>query len=114
MNNENTLIKKFESKGLIIDKELYLKLPDSFEFIQACNDAKIAILGVDFFKVYNSIVVPVIPVKDINCSVFVDKNTDWNEIVRCCNDYSSKILKKEYSINNQLYCNFLLLEEEDM
>ncbi|MBY6037010.1 hypothetical protein KUV80_10105 [Fictibacillus nanhaiensis] len=111
MSLEESLIDKFQNRGILSGEELYLNILDSFDFISACTDLNLAIIGVDFFYIKADGTYPIFPNKNLDCSSFLRKQEQWVDIVKSCNKFAKDSLLIESNKDSSQYCTFVVIEE---
>jgi len=113
MDLEKNLSGKYSSMGIVSGNELYLPLSIAEHFIRDCSSLSLAITGVDFFRISNSSIIPVVQINSIDtCSLF-NINIPWCENVRNCNSFVLKTLGQKECKDIVEYCNFVLISESE-
>ncbi|MHB9095983.1 MAG: hypothetical protein ACYC21_15055 [Eubacteriales bacterium] len=109
---ESSLIYKYAKYGYLSPcGELYLPINRGKELIKECDKLKIAVIGLEFFHLKGNNIVPVNPIKGIDCSPLLRQYTTWDAVVFNCNDMVLEVLKQEEKMDSNQYFNPTIIEE---
>lgn len=109
---EDKIAKMFpDTARFLLNHELFLPLTDGHAFISACSEQNIAIIGLEFFCVGEDFdVVPVDPIRGLDCSSLLKQNFTWSEIAGRCAELADEVLKEEMLIDSTEYFTPTLFE----
>jgi hypothetical protein len=93
--------------------ELYLPLFIYKRFVDECTSLHIAIIGIEFFHVGPDYVMPISPLNGIDSSIFLKMATDWEEVVKLCNEAAMNVLQQEEIRDPTQWYNPTLFEESE-
>ena len=94
-------------------KELYLPFSTREEFIDECTRLQIAIIGIEFFYVGSTSVMPASPLNGIDTSIFLKMDGSWDEVVKKCNEAVANVLRQEEKRDSQQWYNPTLFERSE-
>lgn len=111
---EDTLVRKYASLGRISPGgELYLPIGLREMFVNECIKLKVAIIAVELFHRQGEKIIPVNPIRGIDCSSLLKEYIRWDDIIESCNKNVLEALNSETDNDNTLYFNPTLFEESD-
>lgn len=108
---EDIIFNKYSKYGYkSVSGELYLPFEWAVEIVKECNEIEVAVIGLEFFQLQDTQVVPVSPLNGMDCSDLLNKHRLWGDVVKGCNNFALKVLNQEQNRDSSQYCNFVLLD----
>lgn len=108
------LFDKYKEHGKLTDSGIiYLPIKFGVMFIKECSKYDLAVIGLDFYtQIYNEIK-PVVPCNGLDCSIYLNKYSIWNNIVNACNKVSIQTLEMVENEKHSIFFEPTILEKSE-
>lgn len=109
MFSEKQLFDMFRKQGFVYGGELFLRVPDALEFIEACEKNNLSVIGMEGFADEGGAVRPRL---DMIADYAAIQKESWQEFRKTCNIASKKFLL-ELNPKDGILISFTLFSEEE-
>jgi hypothetical protein len=107
--SESDLVTCFRSRGQMQGGELYLSLAATLDFISACQENEIAVVGIEGFTDAGRKKTPLLDCIADYSTIAADT---WLDFCRLCNEASRKFLSMQTSDKNMVFTLVPLTKDE--
>ena len=109
MLSEHDLLTRFRNCGQIHGGELYLASAAACDFVAACQENDIAVLGIEGFKVSGGKKSPLL---DCIADYSATSADTWQDFCQLCNEYSHKFLAAQ-PLDQNIVFNLVTMAEDE-
>jgi len=110
MLSKDELLKEYQSQGIVSSSSLYLDLQTSFDFVNACSQNNLAVVGLEGFVYQDGKLLPQLDLI-ADCSLDVEL-LDWSEYREQCNAHALNILQA-LPVREGLVINFVVVSKQE-
>ena len=100
MLSAQDLLTRFRDRGQIHGGELYLSSTAAHDFVAACQENEIAVVGIEGFRVSGG---KRIPLLDCIADYSATSAHTWQDFCRLCHEYSHKFLSAQPLDQNMVF-----------
>jgi len=109
MFSERDLLARFRHRGQIHGDELYLSSAAACDFIAACQENAIAVIGIEGFKVSGCKKTPLL---DCMADYSATSADTWQRFCCLCNEYSHKFMDAQ-PLDQNIVFNLVTMTEDE-
>ncbi len=109
MLSEHDLLTRFRNRGQIHGGELYLSSAAAHDFVAACQENAIAVVGIEGFKVSGG---KKLPLLDCIADYSATSADTWQDFCRLCNEYSHKFLSAQ-PLDQNIVFNLVTMSQDE-
>jgi hypothetical protein len=107
--SEHELLARFHDYGQIHGGELYLASTAAHDFVAACQENEIAVVGIEGFKVSGD---KRLPLLDCIADYSATSADTWQDFCRLCNKYSHEFLAAQ-PLDQHIVFNLVTMSKDE-